>query len=88
MFGLFGKKNKNNTTPPQESAAQQPAAQEATGQQPTAQQPGAQHGHLKFQHDSDGNATLTAPNGELVYGIISPAPKDASNYSVKSGVVV
>ena len=81
MFGLFGKKNKNNTTPPQESAAQQPAAQEATGQQPTAQQPGAQHGHLKFQHDSDGNATLTAPNGELVYGIISPAPQDASNYS-------
>ncbi|MGV0383759.1 hypothetical protein ACUY2T_03245 [Corynebacterium sp. 22_2729] len=77
MFGLFGKKNKNNTTPPQESAAQQPAAQEAAGQQPTAQQPGAQHDHLKF----DGNATLTAPNGELVYDIISPAPKDASNYS-------
>ena len=36
---------------------------------------------MKFQHDSDGNATLTAPNGELVYGIISPAPQDASNYS-------
>lgn len=76
MFGLFGKKKNNDTTPPQ-----QPAAQEAAGQQPTAQQPAAQHGHLKFRHDSDGNATLTAPNGELVYGIISPAPKDASNYS-------
>ncbi|WP_237746021.1 hypothetical protein [Corynebacterium jeikeium] len=61
MFGLFGKKKNNDTTPPQ--------------------QPAAQDGHLKFRHDSDGNATLTAPNGELVYGIISPAPKDASNYS-------
>ena len=76
MFGLFGKKKNNDTTPPQ-----QPGAQEAAGQQPTAQQPAAQDGHLKFRHDSDGNATLTAPNGELVYGIISPAPKDASNYS-------
>ncbi|WP_248623846.1 hypothetical protein [Corynebacterium jeikeium] len=69
MFGLFGKK-KNNTT----------AAQQET-QQAADQQAAAQHGSLSFQLGSEGYGTLTAPNGELVYGIISPTPKDVENYS-------
>lgn len=79
MFGLFGKKNKNNTTTSPQNNGQQNRHQ--NGQQAPQQRATTQIGSLSFQFGADGWGTLTAPNGERVYGIISPAPQDISNYS-------